>query len=142
MTTTTRRLRTSIGLLALVGVAAAAAAQPDRGRLPPAHRRRPAFAAVVIDDLQPRFTGAPISLSLKDADVRDVLKTFAELTRLNVVVDPAVSGSVTVELHQVPWDQALDLILRMNGLGWVLMSNVLYVAPRSKLITVFPRPGT
>jgi type II secretory pathway component HofQ len=39
----------------------------------------------------------------------------------------------------VPWDQALDLILRMNGLGWVLVNNVLYVAPRAKMVAVFPR---
>lgn len=95
------------------------------------------FEAVVVEDQQPRFTGEPISLSLKDADVKDVLKTFAELSQLNVVVDPEVSGSVTVELREVPWDQALDLILRMNGLGWALTGNVLYVAPRARLLTIF-----
>ncbi len=79
------------------------------------------------------YTGEPISLRLKDADITDVLRTFAELTGLNIVVDPGVSGSVTVELHDVPWDQALDLILKINGLDYVLENNVLRVAPVSKL---------
>ncbi len=79
------------------------------------------------------YTGEPISLRLKDADITDVLRTFSELTGLNIVVDPGVSGSVTVELHDVPWDQALDLILKINGLDYVLENNVLRVAPISKL---------
>ncbi len=80
-----------------------------------------------------QYTGEPISLRLKDADIKDVLRTFSELTGLNIVVDPGVSGSVTVELHDVPWDQALDLILKINGLDYVLENNVLRVAPISKL---------
>lgn len=80
-----------------------------------------------------QYTGEPISLRLKDADIKDVLRTFSELTGLNIVVDPGVSGSVTVELHDVPWDQALDLILKINGLDYVLENNVLRVAPIAKL---------
>ncbi len=87
---------------------------------------------VATEDLE--YTGEKISLHLKDADIKDVLRTFANLTTLNIVVDPTVSGSVTVELHDVPWDQALDLILRINGLGWTLENNVLYVAPPQKLL--------
>lgn len=79
------------------------------------------------------FTGAPISLSIKDADLKDVIRTFAQLTELNFVVHPSVSGRVTVELHQVPWDQALDLILNLNGLGWQLEGNVVVIAPRDQL---------
>ena len=80
-----------------------------------------------------QFTGEPITLTLKDADIKDVLRTFSALTQLNIVLDPGVSGSVTVELRDVPWDQALDLILRINGLDYVLENNVLRVAPISKL---------
>ena len=76
---------------------------------------------------------AEITLTLKDADIKDVLKTFSVLTDLNFVLDPGVSGSVTVELREVPWDQALDLILKINGLDYVLENNVLRVAPISKL---------
>jgi type IV pilus assembly protein PilQ len=89
--------------------------------------------AVVLETQEPRYTGEPISLSLKDADIKDVLKTFSTLTQLNIVVDPAVSGSVTVELVDVPWDQAFELILTINGLGYEMLGNVVYVAPVAKL---------
>ncbi len=80
-----------------------------------------------------QYTGEPLSMRLKDADIKDVLRTFSELTGLNIVIDPGVSGSVTVELHDVPWDQALDLILKINGLDYILENNVLRVAPIAKL---------
>ncbi len=79
------------------------------------------------------FTGEPISLELKDADIKDVLRTFAKLTGLNVVVDPDVTGSVTVNLDNVPWDQALDIILRINRLGYTVDNNVLRVARIERL---------
>jgi len=81
-----------------------------------------------VESQEKRFTGEPISLELKDADVKDVLRTFAKITGLNVVVDPGVSGSVTVNLENVPWDQCLDIILRVNGLDYVVENNVLRVA--------------
>jgi type IV pilus assembly protein PilQ len=73
------------------------------------------------------FNGEPISLSLKDADIKDVLRTFAELTGLNIAVDPGVAGAVTVDFVDVPWDQALDLILRQNGLTFALEGNVMRI---------------
>ena len=79
------------------------------------------------------FTGEPISLELKDADIKDVLRTFAKITGLNVVVDPDVSGSVTVNLENVPWDQCLDLILKINRLGYSVENNVLRVARIERL---------
>jgi len=81
-----------------------------------------------LESQEKRFTGEPISLELKDADIKDVLRTFAKITGLNVVVDPGVSGSVTVNLENVPWDQCLDIILRVNGLDYVVENNVLRVA--------------
>jgi len=92
-----------------------------------------AYATKEVSSGEKQFTGEPISLRLKDADIKDVLRTFAALTNLNIVVDPSVSGSVTVDLHDVPWDQALDLILRINGLDYVLENNVLRVAQTAKL---------
>ena len=91
------------------------------------------YAATEVDNQEEQWTGEPITLTLKDADVKDVLKTFSVLTELNIVLDPGVSGSVTVELREVPWDQALDLILKINGLDYVLENNVLRVAPINKL---------
>lgn len=73
------------------------------------------------------FNGEPISLNLKDADLQDVLRTFAELTGLNIAVDPGVRGLVTVDFVDVPWDQALDLILRQNGLTWTIEGNVMRI---------------
>jgi len=91
------------------------------------------FQTTEVASQEVQFTGEPITLTLKDADIKDVLRTFSALTQLNIVLDPSVSGSVTVELRDVPWDQALDLILRINGLDYVLENNVLRVAPISKL---------
>ena len=79
------------------------------------------------------FTGEPISLNLKDADIKDVLATFAELTGLNIAVDPGVSGSVTVDFVDVPWDQALDLILRQNGLTFTIEGSVMRVGTISRI---------
>ncbi|HEV7239648.1 MAG TPA: type IV pilus secretin PilQ [Thermoanaerobaculia bacterium] len=73
------------------------------------------------------FNGEPLSLNLKDADIKDVVRTFAELTGLNIAVDPGVTGSVTVDFVDVPWDQALDLILRQNNLTYVLEGNVMRI---------------
>jgi type IV pilus assembly protein PilQ len=91
------------------------------------------FAVTEVASEEQQFTGEPITLTLKDADIKDVLKTFSVLTDMNIVLDPSVGGSVTVELREVPWDQALDLILKINGLDYVLENNVLRVAPISKL---------
>jgi type IV pilus secretin PilQ/predicted competence protein len=73
------------------------------------------------------FNGEPISLTLKDADIKDVLRTFADLTGLNMAIDPGVSGSVTVDFVDVPWDQALDIILRQNNLTFSLEGNVMRI---------------
>ena len=63
--------------------------------------------------------GNPISLDFQGADLRAVLRTFSEISGLNIVIDPAVQGTVDVALRDVPWDQALDIILRANKLGYL-----------------------
>ncbi len=80
-----------------------------------------------------QYTGEPISLDLKDADIKDVFRTISELTGLNIVIDPDVHGTVTVRLENVPWDQALELILKQNGLGYVIENNVMRIATTGKL---------
>ena len=62
-----------------------------------------------------------------------MIRTFAQLTGLNIAVDPGVSGSVTVDFIDVPWDQALDIILRQNGLTYVLEGNVMRVGTHRRL---------
>jgi type IV pilus assembly protein PilQ len=81
----------------------------------------------------PLAPGDRISLDLKDADIRDVIRTFGELARINVVIDPDVKGSVTVSLHDVRWEDALDVILRSNGLGAVSEGRLTRVGDPSRL---------
>jgi len=111
------------------------AAEQDRSATPKTEKP-PQFPALAIEKETPRYTGELITLSLKDADIRDVIKTFAVLTDLNMVVDPSVRGSVTLELRDVPWDQAFELILHINGLDFHMTNNVVYVAPPPKLARV------
>ena len=82
---------------------------------------------------QPRYTGHPVSLDFQGADLRAVLRTFAEISGLNVVLDPTIQGTVDVALRDVPWDQALDIILRANKLGYVVDGTIVRVAPLSVL---------
>jgi type IV pilus assembly protein PilQ len=79
------------------------------------------------------YTGQRVSLNLVDADIKQVFRLFHEISGLNFVLDPDVSGRVTIVLDQVPWDQALDLILSNNGLDKVVEGNVLRIAPTAKL---------
>jgi type IV pilus assembly protein PilQ len=79
------------------------------------------------------YTGEPLSLNLKEADIRDVLRTFGDLTGLNIAVDPDVGGKVTVNFNEVPWDQALDIILHQNSLNYVLEGNVLRIGKVDRL---------
>jgi type IV pilus assembly protein PilQ len=92
-----------------------------------------AYRSRTISEAQSQFTGEPISLDLKDADIKDVFRTISQLTGLNIVIDPEVRGTVTVQLEDVPWDQALDLILKQNSLGYVLENNIMRIATTSKL---------
>ena len=80
-----------------------------------------------------RYSGIPITLDFKDADVKDVFRLFAQISGYNVVVDPSVSGTITITLKDVPWDQALDIILKNNGLDKVYENNVIRIATAAKL---------
>ncbi|HEX9135858.1 MAG TPA: type IV pilus secretin PilQ, partial [Nitrospirota bacterium] len=80
-----------------------------------------------------KFTGRKISLDLQDADLVNVMRLFAEVANLNVIVSPDVRGKVTVRMVNIPWDQAMDIILKMNGLGYALEDNILRIASVSAL---------
>ena len=88
-----------------------------------------------IDDEKPAYTGELISLNLKDVDLKDFFRLIHEISGLNILVDPNVVGSVTTVLDNVPWDQALDIVLRNNGLGKVLEGNILRIARLDTLLT-------
>jgi type IV pilus assembly protein PilQ len=80
-----------------------------------------------------KYTGEPISVNLKDVDLRDFFRLIHEISGLNVVLDPAVKGTLTIVLDEVPWDQALDIVLQNNGLDKQLSGNVLRIATRDTL---------
>jgi len=88
----------------------------------------PAPAAVPSAEEKPKYTGEPISLNLKDVDLKDFFRLIHEISGLNIIVDPNVGGAVTLVLDTVPWDQALDIVLKNNGLGKTLEGNVLRIA--------------
>ncbi|MGH9525160.1 MAG: type IV pilus secretin PilQ [Terriglobales bacterium] len=79
------------------------------------------------------YTGERITLNLKDASLTDFFRLINQISGLNIIVDPSVHGSVTMVLQDVPWDQALDLVLRNNSLGRKLEGNVLYIATEKTL---------
>lgn len=80
-----------------------------------------------------RYTGEPVSVNLKEVDLRDFFRLIHEISGLNVVLDPAVKGTLTIVLDEVPWDQALDIVLQNNGLDKQLNGNVLRIATRDTL---------
>src|SRR6202041_1307318 len=80
-----------------------------------------------------KYSGEPISVNLKDVDLRDFFRLIHEISGLNVVVDPAVKGNLTIVLDDVPWDQALDIVLKNNDLDKQLDGNVLRVAAKETL---------
>jgi type IV pilus secretin PilQ/predicted competence protein len=84
-------------------------------------------------DAQKRYTGAPADFDFQGADLRMVLRSFAELGGLNLVLDPGIQGTIDIKLTQVPWDQALEVILKTSRLGYVVDGSVVRVVPLSVL---------
>lgn len=82
-----------------------------------------------------RYTGEPIGMNFKDLDLKDFFRVIHEISGLNIVLDPAVKGSVTIVLDDVPWDQALAIVLNNNGLECQLQGNVLRIATLETLKT-------
>jgi type IV pilus secretin PilQ/predicted competence protein len=91
------------------------------------------FAPKTIANAEEKYSGDIISLRIKDSDLKDVVLYLADFAGLNVVFDPDVRGTVTVNLQDVPWDQALDIILRQNKMGKTIEGNILRIAPVSVL---------
>ncbi len=89
----------------------------------------PAPAIVNQGMSEGKYTGHPISLDFQGVDLRAVLRTFAEVTGLNMVIDPGVKGTVDVTLRDVPWDQALEMILRANQLAYSVDGTIVRIAP-------------
>src|SRR6267378_262171 len=92
-----------------------------------------AQAAAAPSPAAGKYTGEPISVNLKDVDLKDFFRLIHEISGLNVVLDPAVKGSLTIVLDEVPWDQALDIVLQNNSLDKQLSGNVLRIPSRATL---------
>jgi type IV pilus assembly protein PilQ len=100
--------------------------------LPQGQGQAPA-AMTAAGEEKPKYTGETISLNLKDVDLKDFFRLIHEISGLNIIVDPNVAGTVTLVLDAVPWDQALDIVLKNNGLGRTMEGNVLRIAKMETL---------
>jgi type IV pilus assembly protein PilQ len=82
-----------------------------------------------------RYTGEKLSLNFQNVEVRAVLNVIADFTDLNLITSDTVTGNITLRLKDVPWDQALDIILQTRGLDSRRTGNVIWIAPRDELAT-------
>ncbi|MFL5373341.1 MAG: type IV pilus secretin PilQ, partial [Myxococcales bacterium] len=93
--------------------------------------RAAAASASVLDTSQ--YTGRRVDFNAKDVDIKNLLGAISEISKKNIIVADDVKGSVTIKLRNVPWDQALDIILRSKGLGKEEVGNIIRVAPLATL---------
>ncbi len=81
----------------------------------------------------PGYSGQKLSLNFQNIEVRSLLQVIADFTNFNIITSDSVNGSVTLRLQDVPWDQALDIILQAKGLGMRKTGNVLWIAPKDEI---------
>ena len=86
-----------------------------------------------VADEKKDYTGERLTLNFQDIDVRAVLQLLADTSGQNIVVSDSVQGSVTLRLQNVPWDQALDIVMRTKGLAMRRRDNVILVGPAEEL---------
>lgn len=94
---------------------------------------RPPVLDITGDNATAAYTGEVTGLSFQDIPVRSVLQILADYYDFNLIASEAVSGNITIQMNNVPWDQALDLVLMSRSLGSRLEGNVLYVAPSDEI---------
>lgn len=106
------------------------------------HEKRQNLLSIIVEPVakqteqelvQQQFTGEPISLDFQDVPVRQVLQIIAQVNGFNLVTTDTVTGNVTISLSNVPWDQALSMILKIKGLDQRLEGNILLIAPAEEL---------
>lgn len=83
-----------------------------------------------------KYTGEKMTLDFSDADIRNILKLIGEISKLNIVWGPEVKGTVSMRLKDVPWDQALDLVLETNDLGMRREGNIIWVTTKDKILNL------
>jgi type IV pilus assembly protein PilQ len=121
---------------AAVSASASAATTSAASAPPPQQSPSPLAAGAVQPPAgqEPRrYTGARVSFDFDDADLRLVLRGFQEISGLNIVIDSGVQGTVNLVLRDVPWDQALDVILKQNKLGYIVEDTIVRIAPLAAL---------
>ncbi|NTW65882.1 MAG: type IV pilus secretin PilQ, partial [Nitrospirae bacterium] len=96
-------------------------------------RKQPQAESMAMVVGAKKYGGRRISLDLQDADLVNVLRLFGELANLNMILAPDVKGKVTVRLVNIPWDQAMEIILKMNGLGYSIEDNIIRIASMGAL---------
>jgi type IV pilus assembly protein PilQ len=94
---------------------------------------RPVSRSVSAEPAKREYKGERLTLNFQDIETRAVLQLLAETSGQNIVVSDTVQGNVTLRLHNVPWDQALDIVLRTKGLDKRVEGNVIYIAPSEEL---------
>ena len=82
----------------------------------------------------PGYTGQKLSLNFQNIEVRSLLQVIADFTNFNIITSDSVTGGVTLRLQDVPWDQALDIILQAKGLGMRKTDNVIWIAPKDEIL--------
>ena len=87
----------------------------------------------MAQEATPKYTGKPLTLNFQTIEVRTALQIIADFTGLNVVASDSVTGSLSLRLHQVPWDQVLDIIVQTKGLNQRRQGNVIWIAPRAEI---------
>lgn len=107
----------------------------DRGAEEATRFGAPVAATIGAESAAPvkAYQGKPISLDLQDADLTNVLRLLADVSGVNMVVEPDVSGKVTLKVENIPWDQVLDMVLMMNRLGREEVGGIIRIAKEDKL---------
>jgi type IV pilus assembly protein PilQ len=100
--------------------------------LNPTHQTIPGSSS--IGQKNPDYKGQRLSLNFQNVDVRTILQVIADFTGLNIIASDEVSGQITLRLKDVPWDQALDIIMQSKGLDQRRVGNVIHIAPRDRLL--------
>jgi len=83
-----------------------------------------------------KYTGERINLDFANADIKNILKLIGEVSKLNLVWGPEVKGTVSMRLKNVPWDQALDIVLESNDLGMMREGNIIWITTKAKIVTL------
>jgi type IV pilus assembly protein PilQ len=109
--------------------------RPDDGeiKIETAGGAEAGFTSAVRAQAAGRYNGRRIDLDLKDADIHNILRLLADVGRVNIVTADDVQGNITIRMRNVPWDQALDVVLQAKGLGMVRTGNLIRVAPMAQL---------